>query len=127
MKIQNRDTFSSYHPIINFLYFGLVLVFSMCFMHPVSLLISLGCAAAYNIDLNGRKAVKFQLAFLLPMMLMAAVINPAFNHEGATILTYLPTGNPLTLESMAYGVAAAVMLASVITWCSCYTAVMTSD
>ena len=68
MKIQNRDTFSSYHPIINFLYFALVLVFSMCFMHPVSLLISLGCAAAYNIDLNGRKAVKFQLAFLLPMM-----------------------------------------------------------
>ena len=127
MKIQNRDTFSSYHPIINFLYFALVQVFSMCFMHPVSLLISLGCAAAYNIDLNGRKAVKFQLAFLLPMMLMAAVINPAFNHKGATILTYLPTGNPLTLESMAYGVAAAMMLASVITWFSCYTAVMTSD
>lgn len=41
MKIQNRDTFSSYHPIINFLYFALVQVFSMCFMHPVSLLISL--------------------------------------------------------------------------------------
>ena len=127
MKIQNRDTFSSYHPIINFLYFALVQVFSMCFMHPVSLLISLGCAAAYNIDLNGRKAVKFQLAFLLPMMLMAAVINPAFNHKGATILTYLPTGNPLTLESMAYGLAAAALLSAVVTWFSCYTAVMTSD
>jgi len=42
-------------------------------------------------------------------------------------LTYLPSGNPLTLESMVYGAASAVMLASVILWFSCYTAVMTSD
>ncbi len=127
MKMQNRDTFSSYHPLINFLYFALVLVFGMCFMHPVSLLISLSCAAAYNIVLSGRRAVKLQLVYLLPMMLMAAVVNPAFNHQGATILTYLPSGNPLTLESMVYGAAAAVMLAAVITWFACYTAVMTSD
>lgn len=99
----------------------------MFFMHPVSLAVSLACAIAYNVYLNGRKAVRFQLLYMLPMMLMAAVINPAFNHEGQTILTYLPTGNPLTLESILYGVAAAMMLAAVITWFSCYTAVMTSD
>jgi len=58
---------------------------------------------------------------------MAAIINPAFNHEGATILAYLPSGNPLTLESILYGLASAVMLAGVITWFSCYSAVMTSD
>ena len=55
------------------------------------------------------------------------VINPAFNHEGATILTYLHTGNPLTLESIAYGIAAATMLAAMICWFSCYNEVMTSD
>jgi energy-coupling factor transport system permease protein len=104
-----------------------VLVFTMFFMHPASLVISLGSAIAYSIYLNGRKAVRFQLLYLLPMMLLAAIVNPAFNHEGATILTYLPTGNPLTLESMAYGAAAAMMLAAVITWFSCYNAVMTSD
>ena len=123
----NRDSFSSYHPIINFLYFALVLVFTMFFMHPVSLIISLACALAYAIYLNGKKAVRFSLMYILPMMLMAAIINPAFNHEGMTILTYLPTGNPLTLESILYGLASAVMLASVITWFSCYNAVMTSD
>ena len=64
---------------------------------------------------------------LLPMALMAALINPAFNHEGATLLAYLPSGNPLTLESIAYGFAAAAMLAAVVLWFSCYTAVMTSD
>ena len=112
---------------MNFLYFGLVLVFTMFFMHPVSLTISLAASLAYAIYLNGRKAVRFSLLYMLPMMLMAAIINPAFNHEGQTILTYLPTGNPLTLESIVYGVSAAMMLAAVITWFSCYTAVMTSD
>ena len=48
-------------------------------------------------------------------------------HEGETILTYLPSGNPLTLESIVYGFAAAAMLAGVICWFSCYNAVMTSD
>ena len=125
--MQNRDTFSGYHPGINFLYFGLVFLFTMFLLHPVSLLISLGCALCYAIYLNGRKAVRFSLRFLLPMMLLAAVLNPAFNHEGATILTYLPSGNPLTMESMLYGLTAALMLAAVITWFFCYNAVMTSD
>ena len=123
----NRETFSGYHPTINFLYFALVLFCTMFFMHPTSLLISLGCALTYAIYLNGAKAIRFSLRFILPMILMVIVINPAFNHEGATILTYLPSGNPLTLESILYGIASAVMLASVITWFSCYTAVMTSD
>lgn len=125
--MKNRDTFSSYHPLINFLYFVLVLVFTMFFMHPVSLIISLVSALSYSVYLNGYKAVRFTLTALLPMMLMAAIINPIFNHEGMTILTYLPSGNPLTLESILYGVASSLMLASVVTWFSCYTAVMTSD
>ena len=60
------------------------------------------------------------------MMLLAAVMNPAFNHEGATILTYLPPAIP-TLESITYGIAAAVMLAAVVIWFTCYNEVMTSD
>ena len=122
--LQNRDTFSSYHPLVNFLYFGLVLLLTMFLMHPVSLLISLGSALCYGICLNGGRAV---MRFLLPAMLLAAVIDPAFDHEGATLLAYLPSGNPLTLESIAYGVAAAVMIAAVVAWFSCYTVVMTSD
>ncbi len=104
-----------------------MLVFTMFFMHPVSLLISLGAALTYAIDLNGQKAVRFSLTAMLPMMLMAAIINPIFNHEGMTILTYLPSGNPLTLESIVYGLCSALMLAAVIIWFSCYSAVMTSD
>lgn len=125
--MKNRDAFSGCHPVVNFLYFGLVLAFTMFLVHPVSLAVSLAGALCYAIYLHGKRAVRASLLYLLPMALMAALINPAFNHAGATVLTYLPSGNPLTLESVAYGLAAAVMLAAVITWFTCYTAVVTSD
>lgn len=127
MRLQSRDAFSSYHPAVNFLYFGLVLFFTMCFLHPACLLLSLAAALRYAVCLNGRRAVRRSLRYLLPAALLAVLINPAFNHQGATILTYLPSGNPLTLESIAYGLAAAALLSAVVTWFSCYTAVMTSD
>lgn len=122
-----RDAFSNYHPLVNFLYFAFIFVFSMVFMHPVCLVVSLVSAFIYSISLKGKKAVKFNFIFLLPMMLITAIINPAFNHEGVTILTYLHTGNPLTLESIAYGVAASAMLSAVVCWFSCYNEIMTSD
>lgn len=122
-----NSEFARYHPTINFFYFTLVFLFSVVFMHPISLTISLVCAFSYSVILRGRKAIRFNLLYLLPMMLMAALINPAFNHEGATILVYLESGNPLTLESIAYGIAASVMLASVVCWFSCYNVIMTSD
>lgn len=125
--MQNKDTFSGFHPIINFLYFGLVLLFSMFFMHPACLIISLVSSLTYSFCLRGEKALRFSLLYMLPMMLLAAILNPAFNHEGATILTYLPSENPLTLESIAYGIGSAVMLAAVMIWFTCYNEVMTSD
>ena len=125
--MQNRDTFSSYHPLINFMYFALVLVFSMCFMHPAFLVISLATALSYNIYLKGIKGLRFSLAFILPMMLLAAIVNPAFNHQGATIITYLPSGNPLTLESIIYGVATSAMMAAVVLWFTCFNEVITTD
>ncbi len=81
------DTFSRYHPAVNFLFFALVLVYSMVLMHPVCLLISLLGAVLYVIQLNGRKGLRFSLRFALPVMLLAAIVNPAFNHAGVTILS----------------------------------------
>lgn len=122
-----NDIFKSYHPFIGILYFVQVIVYAMLFMHPVCLGISFLCAFLYAVRLNGKKALQFGLRFMLPTLLLTAVLNPAFSHEGVTILTYLPSGNPLTLESILYGLAAAVMLVTVVCWFSCYNAVMTSD
>ena len=49
--MRNKDAFSGYHPTINFLYYALVLLFSMCLMHPVYLAISLTGALAYDLSL----------------------------------------------------------------------------
>jgi len=121
------DTFSGFHPVINLLYFVAVIGFSMFFTHPVCLAMSLICAVTYSVYINGKKAVRFTLIYMLPMLIMAALLNPAFNHQGGTILAYLPSGNPLTLESILYGISAAVMLITVISWFSCFNVVMTSD
>ena len=55
------------------------------------------------------------------------VINPFVNHRGVTVLGYLPWNNPLTLESILFGVASAVMLSSTVLWFSSFHTVMTSD
>ncbi|WP_139995079.1 energy-coupling factor transporter transmembrane component T [Paenibacillus paridis] len=122
-----KDRFASFHPLVNFVYFASILVFSMVFMHPVLQAASLTSAVVYSIMLNGKKAVKFNLLYMLPLLLVAAVLNPVFNHAGVTILFYLKNGNPITLESILYGISAACMYVTVIVWFSCYNAVMTSD
>jgi len=123
----DRDTFAGFHPSINLLYFVAVIGFAMFFTHPVCLALSLMCAFTYSVYLSGKKAVRFILIFMLPMLIFTALLNPLFNHQGATILTYLPDGNPLTLESILYGIAAATMLITVISWFSCFNVIMTSD
>ena len=119
--------FKTYHPIVNFVYFVFVIGFSCFFMHPVCLCISLVSSFTYSVMLKGKNAIKTNLIYILPMLLMMALINPAFNHEGVTIIDYLPSGNPLTLESIIYGLCAAIMIVSVICHFSCYNEVMTSD
>lgn len=125
--MKNRDVFSSLHPLVNFIYFALVFSFSMCFMHPLCLAISLVSSFVYAYYLKGGSAARFTIRVMLPMLLLAAIVNPAFNHEGATILRYLPSGNPLTLESIIYGLGAAVMLVAVIMWFTSFNEVFTSD
>lgn len=120
------NEFAKYHPLINFIYFTAVIVFSMIFVHPICLVTSLLCSVIYSIILNGKKALKF-IVMLLPLMLISALINPTFNHEGVTVIEYLPSGNPLTLESILYGIVAASMVATVICWFSCFNKIMTSD
>ena len=122
-----KDTFSNMHPISNLLFFIIVISFTMFVMNTVCLVISLLSALAFALYLNGKKAVRLSLMYLIPMIILIVVVNPAINHEGVTILTYLPWGNPLTLESIIYGVVTAALLSAAVLWFSCLNTVMTSD
>ena len=121
------NEFKKYHPLVNLIYFAFVIGLSCFFMHPVCLGISLVSGFTYSVMLKGRNAIKTNLIYIVPLTLFMMLINPLFNHEGITIINYLPGGNPLTLESVIYGLCASVMIASVICHFSCYNAVMTSD
>ena len=126
-RARNADTFTGYHPSINLLYFIAVIGFAMFFTHPVCLGLSLVCSFTYSVYINGKKALFFSLVYLLPMLVITALLSPAFNHQGGTILAYLPSGNPLTLESILYGTAASTMLITVVLWFTCFNTIMTSD
>ena len=122
-----NDAFVKLHPFSGIIYFAAVIGFSMLFMNPVCILISLSCAILNAALINGKRALAFTAGFIFPMITAVVIINPVFNHRGATIITYLPWNNPLTLESVIYGAAAAAMVASVMLWFSVFNTVMTSD
>ncbi|MEG0571309.1 MAG: energy-coupling factor transporter transmembrane protein EcfT, partial [Oscillospiraceae bacterium] len=90
-----NNIFATYHPVINFLYFTLVILTTMFIMHPIMLAISLLLACTTCIWMNGKKGLKFVL-MMLPMLIIVAIINPLFNHEGVTTLLFI-NDNPITL------------------------------
>lgn len=121
------DAFFKLHPAVNSIFFAFVLALSMFIMNPICLALSLVCAFVNAVYLNGLRTIKLCLKFILPMVLLIVLINPVFNHQGVTILTYFPWDNPLTLESIVYGIASAALLSSVVLWFSVFNSVMTSD
>ena len=115
------------HPVVSFLYYLLAIVFSVCIMHPVCIVLSVFGSLLLSVKLSGKKMLKFYLMFILPTAIIAAILNPLFNHQGVTVLTYFPNGNPLTKESLLYGFAASGMIASVMSWFYSFNLIMTGD
>jgi len=118
--------FKNFHPLVNFIYFFFVIGFLMVYMNPVCLMISFVCSL-FHLYYIKKGVTKSIFTFMLPAALIPALINTLFNHRGMTILAYFPSGNPLTFESVIYGLFAAVMLLSAINWFSSFGEVMTSD
>ncbi len=114
--------FRALHPLTQFIYFVVILSISMASYNPFIIGISILGAIFYNIYIG--KSVKSILA-VIPLMVVVAVLNPVFSHKGATILFYW--GNPITLESILYGICTAFMLFGVILWFGIFNYTMTSD
>ncbi len=122
-----RTFFDSCHPVIRVLFFAAVLIGSMWLRHPVVLGIGLSAGAAYALMLDRSRAARLLFRAAGPVCLLAAILNPLFVHEGATVLGYLPWGNPLTLESILYGLCVAGMLAETLCWFFCASTLIDSD
>ena len=122
-----NDTFSGFHPVVNFIFFVAALGLTMFIQQPVYLLISMISGCAYLLYLQGKKGFFRQVGYLVPILVMMAIMNPMFNHEGVTVLWYLPNDNPITLEAICFGLASAVMMGASIVWFNCCNTVFTSD
>ena len=122
-----NNAFSGFHPAVNLAFFLAALGMTMFIQQPVYLLISLTSSCIYLVYLQGGRGALRQAGYLLPVMLLMALLNPLFNHEGLTILWYLPNDNPITLEAVCFGLASAVMLGASIIWFNCCNTVFTSD
>ncbi|MFR2530068.1 MAG: energy-coupling factor transporter transmembrane component T [Anaerovoracaceae bacterium] len=122
----SKDVFTTYNPIINFVFFMGAVVLGMFFVHPAFLACSLLLSFSYYLTVRGSRGLKFVLG-MIPLFLVLSAINPLFNTSGATVLfTYLG-GRAYTLEALFYGMAVAAMFVSIMTWFASYNAVMTSD
>ena len=123
----NKDAFSGFHPAVNLAFFVAALGMTMFIQQPVYLLISFVSGCAYLFYLQGKKGMLLQVGYLVPILIMMAIMNPMFNHEGVTVLWYLPNDNPITLEAICFGLASAVMMGASIVWFNCCNTVFTSD
>lgn len=122
-----QDEFSRCHPWLNFWFYLIVLGITMFYMHPVLLALSGIGAVAYLFYLRGGRGMLRVCGLALPVVALSAVINPLFSHQGLTILGYLPSGNPVTAESLVYGLSTGGMMGVVILWCATWREVMSSD
>lgn len=122
----DRDALGSLHPAVSFAFFAAVVGITMFSLHPVVLAASLIGSLLYRMHLD-RTGAAGLAGLVLTAFALPAVINPLFNHAGVTVLGHLPSGNPVTLESIVYGAATGAMLAATMVWFSCVQRVMTSD
>lgn len=123
---KDKEAFSEYNPIVNFIFFTGVIVFGMFFIHPAFLICSWIFSSSYYIIIKGTSGIKF-IASMIPLFLILSLINPLFNTYGAHVLfVYLKT-RPYTLEALYYGMALSSMIISILIWFGCYNSIMTSD
>ena len=98
---------------------------AMVCMDPFILMISLAGALAYFFLRNGLRGMK-GLGWIVLLYLVMTLINPLTYHNGATVL-FVMNDNPITLEALLYGAAAAGMVVTVLFWFRSFTQIMTSD
>lgn len=120
-----EKSLATYHPIVSFSYFFIVICMSMLCMHPVFVLISFISAILYSLILN-KERTKQILKFTMVMAFFITIANALFVNRGLTVLFYFRY-NAVTLESISYGIISGIKMASVVIWFSCYNEIITSD
>lgn len=118
--------FKHTHPWTIFLYFLMVIGFTMLIMHPIHVAMAVILSQVLYACVSDRTTFVKHLLFTLLVFCIIALSNPLFVHQGVTIIFYM-NGNPMTLESFYYGLGFAGMITSVMTLFQVMNKVMSSD
>lgn len=118
-----KDEFSRFHPLVNLIFYLVVLGLTMFQMQLGLVLISIFSALVYFFCLKGQKGIKY-LIMVGIIFLISSFINPLFSHKGGTLLFYLFTGNPVTLESILYGIVSSAIISGMLLWFSTFYQIM---
>ena len=124
--IGESSEFSGFHPWVNLIYYVLAIGITMFSLSPWFLIATFVLSWTYSLLLRGKSVVKLNLIFTFWTLVLMALINVLFVHNGKTVFFYV-RGNGITLEALIYGVSAAVMLISVIIWFTSFNVIMSSD
>lgn len=118
--------FDIFHPGVQALYFGSVIVLTMLALHPVYVGLSFLSAVVYNVYLKGWRAMLKMLSWQLPLIAIIAVANPLFVSMGSTELFRIGH-RALYVESLLYGLCMGVMLSAMMVWFSNAAQVLSTD
>ncbi len=118
--------FSTYHPLVAFIYLVCAILFAMAAMQPVYAALSLAGAFACACAVRGVRRALRVLAWAALLALIVAAANVIFVASGSSELFRIGL-RAFYWESLVYGLSAGAMLASVILWFSSYAECMGSD
>lgn len=125
MNQEKYTMFMRMHPFVNFMYFLVMMLFTMFYLHPVLLGITGIVCFIYLCYLGGKKQFRTILT-LIPFIMLLSLINPLFNRNGSTVLFYL-LNRPITLEACFYGLMAALMIYDMVLLFRVFHIIMSSD
>lgn len=118
--------FSSLHPLALCLYFISIFALAIVTLQPIMVLIFLFCTTLFYIQTCGWEVFVKGISYKIIILVVLALSNPLFVHQGITILGYL-NGNPITLEALLYGMNFACMMLGIWNLCACYQTIMNSE
>ncbi len=120
-----RDMFSL-NPFVAFIYFASVFSFTMFLQNPIFAFIAVFGGMTFFIIVKQTAKTFGSFGFMMGLFLVVVLTNPLFSHNGVTVLFFL-NNNPVTVESIIYGVYLGLMLVAVLIWFRCFNLVITDD
>lgn len=103
----------SFHPVVMFTYYGVIIIGFMLSQHPIFLAVGVGLLLALHLIIDRGFQLKSWAGLILILALFTLILTPVFNRRGNHILFYL-FGNQVMLEAIIQGVMISLTLVGIL-------------